>query len=89
MKNYIDEHRIESKESALKTTMTIQASELNAGGPNYTRTLHIPKFYTQEDKKRFESIVDTMYQIFPRLLRLIKVMKKYESFLAFQKNWKN
>ena len=31
MKNYIDEHRIESKESALKTTMTIQASELNAG----------------------------------------------------------
>ena len=33
MKNYIDEHRIESKKSALKTTMTIQASELNAGGP--------------------------------------------------------
>lgn len=85
MKNYIDEHRIESKESALKTTMTIQASELNAGGPNYTRTLHIPKFYTQEDKKRFESIVDTMYQIFSKVIKTYQSDEEIRKLFGFSK----
>lgn len=85
LKNYIDEHRIESKESALKTTMAIQASELNAGGPNYTRTLHIPKFYTQEDKRIFASIVDTMYQIFSKVIMAYRSDENIRELFGFSK----
>lgn len=85
MKNYIDEHHIESKESALKTTMNIQASELNAGGPNYTRTLHIPKFYTQKDKKIFTSIVDTMYQIFSKVIKAYRNDEEIRKIFGFSK----
>lgn len=85
MKNYIDEHHIESKESALKTTMSIQASELNAGGPNYTRTLHIPKFYTQKDKKIFTSIVDTMYQIFSKVIKAYRNDEEIRKIFGFSK----
>lgn len=85
MKNYIDEHHIESKESALKTTMSIQASELNAGGPNYTRTLHIPKFYTQKDKKIFTSIVDTMYQIFSKVIKAYRNDGEIRKLFGFSK----
>lgn len=85
MKNYIDEHHIESKESALKTTMSIQASELNAGGPNYTRTLHIPKFYTQKDKKIFTSIVDTMYQIFSKVIKAYRNDEEIRKLFGFSK----
>lgn len=85
MKNYIDEHHIENKESALKTTMSIQASELNAGGPNYTRTLHIPKFYTQKDKKIFTSIVDTMYQIFSKVIKAYRNDEEIRKLFGFSK----
>lgn len=85
MKNYIDEHHIESKESALKTIMSIQASELNAGGPNYTRTLHIPKFYTQKDKKIFTSIVDTMYQIFSKVIKAYRNDEEIRKLFGFSK----
>lgn len=65
---YIKEHPIESKKSALQMTMAIQNSELNAGGRYYTRTLHIPKFFCQEDKRNFQTIVDTFYAIFTRVI---------------------
>jgi hypothetical protein len=43
---YIKEHPIESKKSALQMTMAIQNSELNAGGRYYTRTLAHPQIFS-------------------------------------------
>lgn len=85
MKEYIQGHFLESKESALKTTLTIQNSELNAGGPNYTRTLHIPKFYTQEDKENFKQIVDTMYSIFEKVIKAYRKDEKIRALFPFSK----
>ncbi len=65
-------HPLESKESALRITEAIQKSELNLGGNMYTRTLHIPKVFTMEDKKRFENIVNTTYSIFTKVIEAYK-----------------
>jgi hypothetical protein len=75
-KEYILEHKIESKESALKTSMAIQKSDLNLGHGYYTRTLQIPKFFRTEDMKNFGQIVNTTYGIFE------KVMQAYRSDAA-------
>lgn len=83
MKQYINEHKEESKESALKITDVIQHSELNAGGQNYTRTLHIPKFYTKEDKRNFEYIVDMMYSIFTKVIHAYRSDEKIRDLFPF------
>lgn len=44
-RTYIEQHMVESKMSALEINNAIIDSELNAGGNNYTHTLHIPKFF--------------------------------------------
>lgn len=84
-KEYIESHMLESKESALKTTMTIQNSELNAGGPNYTRTLQIPKFFTQEDKQNFNEIVQMTYGIFTKVIHAYRKDEKVRSLFGFSK----
>lgn len=57
---YIQEHPVESKASALKVQQRIAHSELNAGHTNITHTLHIPKYFSQRDRKKFQDIVSTM-----------------------------
>lgn len=84
-KKYIDGHRIESKESALKVTMAIQSSELNAGHGNYTRTLHVPKMFSQADKKRFEKIVDTTYTIFSKTIEAYRKDPAIRKLFPFSK----
>lgn len=83
---YIENHPIEATEAALKTTMAIQASELNAGGPNYTRTLAIPKIFSQADKKRFEQIVTTFYQIFTKVIQAYKQDETIRRLYPFSKS---
>lgn len=83
--NYINTHKIESKKSALEVTLAIQNSELNAGGPNYTRTLHIPKFFSQEDKKNFQNIVQVMYEIFTKTIEAYRKDDQIRSLFPFSK----
>lgn len=61
---YIQEHPVESKASALKVQERIAHSELNAGHTNITHTLHIPKYFSQRDRKKFQDIVSTMMPVF-------------------------
>lgn len=84
-KKYIDGHWVESKESALKITMAIQDSELNAGNGNYTRTLHVPKFFDQEDKHRFERIVDQTYMIFRKVIEAYRKDPQIRKLFPFSK----
>ena len=86
MNNSSDEHRIQSKKSAFKTTMTIQTSELNAGGPNYTRNFTVPpNFIHRKIEKRFESIVDTMYQIFSKVIKAYQSDEEIRKLFGFSK----
>lgn len=82
-KEYIESNWIESKESALDTTMHIQKSELNAGGPNYTRTLQIPKFFSQEDKLNFQYIVSVMYKIFCKVIQAYRKDQEVRALFPF------
>lgn len=66
-KDYVKAHPVKAKEAALKTSLQIQNSDLNLGGQYYTRTLLIPKFYTQQDKVNFDNIVDTTTGIFEKV----------------------
>lgn len=74
-KDYIESHLLESRKSAFQTSLAIQNSALEYEIPGdkapvaiYTHTLHIPKFFTQEDKKRFEAICSTFYAIFEKTI---------------------
>lgn len=74
-KGYIENHLTESRKSAYQTSLAIQNSPLEYEVPGanlpvavYTRTLQIPKFFTQTDKKRFESICSTFYTIFEKTI---------------------
>lgn len=84
-KKYIEDHLLESKKSALNTTLKIQRSELNAGGANYTRTLQIPKFFTQEDKCNFEKIVKRTYAIFAKVIEAYRKDIKIRQLFPFSK----
>ena len=84
-KQYILEHLQESKESALVTTKIIQESELNAGNNNYTRTLQIPKFFTLKDKQLFQSIVDTTYSIFCKVIQAYRNDEAVRNLFPFSK----
>lgn len=84
-KHYIDDHFVQSKESALKITIAIQDSELNAGNGNYTRTLHVPKFFSQADKKRFQEIVEKTYQILTKVIVLYKQEEEIRQLFPFSK----
>ena len=89
-KKYIEDHFDESKKSALKTTLEVERSPLKyqlpgADGPvsYWTRTLHIPKFFSQEDKKNFESIVSTSYGIFEKTIDAYKKDPKIRALFGF------
>lgn len=74
---------IESKISALNITNQIQKSELNLGKNAYTRTLHIPKFFTQEDKNNFNFIVNRMMGIFSKVIHAYHQDEKIRSLFDF------
>lgn len=84
-KHYIDDHFVQSKESALKITLAIQDSELNAGNGNYTRTLHVPKFFSQADKKQFQAIVEKTYRILTKIIVLYKQEAEIRRLFPFSK----
>lgn len=73
--DYIEDHLQESHKSALEVSRTIQNSPLEYEVPNqssavpiYTRTLHLPKFFTQQDKENFEKLCQTFYSIFEKTI---------------------
>lgn len=82
---YIEAHKRECKKSALEINDAIIHSELNAGGNNYTHTLHIPKFFTQEDKQIFKGIVDQTYGIFTKVIHAYKKDKEVRALFPFSK----
>lgn len=71
-RDYIETHLMESKKSAFHIQDRLLHSELNAGHNNVTRTLHVPKFFSQEDKARFEQIVDTLMPIFYKTIEAFR-----------------
>lgn len=77
--DYIEAHPVESQKSAYQTSLAIQNSALEYKVPDgsstvpiYTRTLQIPKFFTQQDKKNFEAICDTFTRIFEKTIDAYK-----------------
>lgn len=82
---YILENPIRAKESALKTSMEIQNSELNLGGGYYTRTLLIPKFFTQEDRQIFEKIVQSTFSIFETVFHAYRNDPEIRALFPFDK----
>lgn len=78
-KQYIQDHPKESKLSAARISLAIQDSPLKydliqegRSSKVWTRTLHIPKFFTMEDKKLFEEITSTFYTIFDKTIKAYK-----------------
>lgn len=63
-RDYIEAHRLESRASALKVADRIAHSELNAGHTNITRTLHIPKYFSGQDRENFRQIIATIMPVF-------------------------
>ncbi len=63
-REYIQTHRLESRASALQVQKRITHSELNAGHTNITHTLHIPKYFSEQDRRNFQRIVQTMMPVF-------------------------
>lgn len=84
-KEYIKDHLLESKKSANEISLAIQNSDLNLGNGYYTRTLHIPKFFTKEDEKNFEEIVRTTYTIFLKVIAAYKKDEKIRALFPFSK----
>lgn len=75
MKAYIEQNLLESRKSAVQMSMAIQDSPLEYEVPDgtstvpiYTRTLQIPKFFTQWDKRNFQTISETFYRIFEKTI---------------------
>lgn len=78
-KEYILANPEESKASARRIQDRIQDSSLTYQAKkkmDTTVTLHVPKFFSQADKKTFENISETMYRIF---LKVIDAYKKDEN----------
>lgn len=84
-KEYIQDHLLESKKSANEISLAIQNSDLNLGNGYYTRTLHIPKFFSKEDEKNFERIVNTTYTIFSKVIAAYKKDEKIRALFPFSK----
>lgn len=82
-KNYVHNHFVKAKESALTTSMHIQKSELNMGHGYYTRTLFIPKIFSQEDKKLFEDIITMMFSIFDRVVDAYRTNPQIRQLFPF------
>lgn len=88
--DYIEDHLAQSQKSALQTSMAIQNSPLEyrvAGDENsgaiYTRTLHIPKFFTQQDKQNFEDLCQTFYTIFEKTIQAYKEDEQVRKLFGF------
>ena len=84
-KEYIEQNFMESKKSALEVSRAILHSELNAGGQAYTRTLHIPKIFTHQDKQNFTNIVNTTYGIFKKVIQAYRKDEDIRLLFPFDK----
>lgn len=90
-KQYILDHPKESKISAARTSLAVQESPLKyelqtAGTPagkTWTKTLQIPKFFTQEDKAEFENLCSTFYTIFEKTIQAYKGDPKVRRLFRF------
>ncbi|MBP3853326.1 MAG: hypothetical protein J6D18_02020, partial [Erysipelotrichaceae bacterium] len=82
-KKYIESHFIESKKSALEIARAILHSELNAGSGVYTKTLHIPKFFSFRDKEIFEQIVQITYSVFSIVIEAYRKDEKIRALFPF------
>ena len=82
---YIEKHKFECKKNALEINDAIIHSELNAGGNNYTHTLHIPKFFTLEDRQIFSEIVNQTYTIFEKVIQAYKKDESIRRLFSFSK----
>lgn len=85
LKKYIENHMYESEKSAVRMEDHIKHSDLNAGGNNYTRTLHIPKIYDEETVKRFSEIVTITYGIFKKVIREYLENENYRKLFPFSR----
>jgi glutathionylspermidine synthase len=75
----------ESEKSARRMDDYIQHSDLNAGGNNYTRTLHIPKIYDKQTIRTFSEIVDRTYGIFEKVIQHYLDCSEYRKLFPFPK----
>lgn len=88
--DYIQSHPEESRMSALRIQNAILDSPLSyriegieSAVPFYTKTLHIPKMFSMEDKKNFQTICSTMNSIFAKATMAWKedpVLQKLSGF---------
>ena len=88
--DYIQSHPEESRMSALRIQNAILDSPLSyriegieSAVPFYTKTLHIPKMFSMEDKKNFQTICSTMNSIFTKATMAWKedpVLQKLSGF---------
>lgn len=83
-RQYIESHLLESKKSAYKVYDRLLHSELNAGHNNVTRTLQLPKFFSQKDKERFENIVDTLMPIFYKIIAAYRTDPAVRALFPFE-----
>lgn len=78
-RDYIQTHPEESKKSALQIQNAILDSPLSyriegveSAVPFYTRTLQIPKMFSEEDRENFRHIAETMVSIFDKTIDAYK-----------------
>lgn len=88
--DYISAHPLESKKSAYEMNIAIQDSDLEYKALHvmddatvYTKTLQIPKIFSQKDKKNFESICSMTYQILAKVTKAYKTDPKVQRLFRF------
>lgn len=91
-KQYIEDNFAQSRTSAAKISLAIQESPLKydlshgkkpAPDWAWTRTLHIPKFFDQQDKEIFEDLTGKFYEIFTKTIRAYKSDPKVRKIFRF------
>lgn len=89
-RDYIANHPEESKMSALRIQNAILDSPLSyriegieSAVPFYTKTLHIPKMFSMEDKKNFQEICSVMNSIFNKAIAAWKTDPELQKLSGF------
>lgn len=92
---YIQSHPEESKMSAVRIQNAILDSPLSyrmegveSAVPFYTRTLHIPKMFSMEDKQKFEEICSVMNTIFTKATKAWKKDPRLQELSGFSEDLK-
>lgn len=87
---HIRQNPTQSHLSALKTSRAIQNSPLEYEVPGavnpvaiYTRTLHMPKFFSDADEKAFAHLCDQFYGIFEKTIAAYKANPEVRKLFGF------